>query len=58
MPIRGQDRLNLGRPLIDALIPRQTGLRCETRHGLDQLLHLTVQQMLPIPRLESLHLIR
>jgi len=58
MPIRSQDCLNLLRPLIDTLIPRQPGLRRETRHGLNQLLHLIVQQMLAVAGLESLHLIR
>ena len=58
VPARGQDGLYFQRLLIDALIPRESGLLAERGHGLDQLINLRIKQMLPIAGLQIFNLIR
>jgi len=48
LPARGQDGLHLLRPLINRLVPRQSGLLCISCHRLIELVHLRVQQRLPV----------
>lgn len=42
LPVGGQNRLYFLRPLRDPLVPRETRLGRETRHRLNELLHLVV----------------
>jgi hypothetical protein len=56
LPIRRQYRLNILWPLGDRLIPGQAILSRKARHGLDELLHLIVQQVLAIAGLNGFHL--
>ena len=42
VPVGGQNRLYFLRPLRDPLVPRETRLGRETRHRLNELLHLVV----------------
>ena len=58
MPIGSQNRLHSLRPLIDGLVPRQSALLTEGCHRLNELIHLRIQQMLPVARLQILDLIR
>jgi len=57
LPICRENGLNIVRSLGNGLIPGQAVLAGETRHGLDELLHLIVQQMLTIAGLNRFHLI-
>ena len=57
MPAGGQDSLHLLRPLVDGLVPGETGLLTERRHRLDQLIDLRLREMLPVTGLEIFDLI-
>ena len=58
MPIGGNNRLDVLWPLGKALLPRQARLRGKPCHGLNQLLHLVIEQMLAIAGLNGFDLIR
>ena len=49
LPAGCEDVLHLLRLLIDRLIPVETGLLAERRHGLDQLIHLVLSNVCPFP---------
>ena len=56
MPVGSKHRLNLLRPLIDGLIPRQPCLLTKARHRLDQLIDLRIQQRLTVAGLNRFEL--
>ena len=58
LPACREHRLHLLRPLLDGVIPRQSRLLRESRHGLDQLVNLCTEQNLPIAGLKCLNVIR
>jgi hypothetical protein len=58
VPAGRQYGLHLLRLLIDALVPRKSSLLAEGGHGLDQLIDLRIEQMLPIAGLQIFNLIR
>jgi hypothetical protein len=47
LPTAGQNRLYLLGPLIDRLLPRETGLLTEARHDLKQLTDTGFREALP-----------
>ena len=48
VPTRREHRLHLLRPLIDTLVPGKPGLLAKGGHGLDQLIDLRIEEMLPV----------
>jgi len=58
LPARGQNGLHLLGPLIDRLIPREPGLGREPGHGLNQLIHLRIEEHLSITSLDNFNLVR
>lgn len=58
MPTGGQHGLDILRPLINGLIPREASLLREARHRLDELIDLRAQHRLPVAGLNRFHLRR
>lgn len=56
MPTGGQHGLDILRPLIDGLIPREPSLLREARHRLDELIDLRAQHRLPVAGLDRFDL--
>ena len=58
VPACCQDGLHVLRPLIDGLVPCESGLLAEGGHRLGQLVDLSIEEVLPIAGLEIFNLIR
>src|SRR4029453_6197924 len=59
MPVRCEHGLHLARDLLDRLVPADTTMRdAEGRHGLNELVHLSIQERTTILRPKHLDLVR